>query len=184
MRRRRRGDPSLEAICPIDPNAVMELWLGPSHNGSLFRDREELAQAWGLARDYMLKTFGRPGRRPLAWWAFEATVPYPGYDRETSTLYEAGALDAEERATLERRWRAEFESTFNPDFFVAVGQDEFLEGSPARRVHFAWADIPRSLVKAWTAERKRRARAIRGLASTSDSVERKSPRAGPPRASS
>jgi hypothetical protein len=164
MRRRRRGDPSLEAICPIDPNAAMELWLGPSHNGSLFRDREELAQAWGLARDYMLKTFGRPGRRPRAWWAFEATIPYPGYDRELSTLYEAGALDTEERAALERGWRAEFESAFDPDFFVAVSPNEILEGPPARRVQFASVDIPRSLVKKWTAERKRQDKTIRKLA--------------------
>jgi hypothetical protein len=162
----------------------MELWLGPSHNGSLFRDREELAQAWELARDYMLKTFGRPGRRPLAWWAFEATVPYPGYDRETSVLYEIGALDADERAALERRWRVEFESAFDPDFFVAVSPSEILEGPPARRVQFASVDIPRSLVKAWTAKRKRRARAIRGLAPTSDVSEGKSPRSGSSRASS
>jgi hypothetical protein len=60
-------------------------------------------------------------RRPAAWWQFEATFPYPGYDHEQSTLYEAGVLGEEERAELVAAWREEFETAQAPDFgFVSA----------------------------------------------------------------
>jgi hypothetical protein len=154
--RYRRHDPSPDA--PIDPNEVMELWLGPSHNGSLFRDREELQRAWELARDYMLKTFGQPGRRPRAFYAFEWDGPPPPYDRERSTLWRAGALDPAEKAVIEREWRREFEQAFEEDFSVAITPDEILAGVAARRAHWDWADIPDELLTQWQAERRQRRR--------------------------
>ena len=83
---------------------VQELWLGPSpRRGSLFRTREELRAAWDRGRDYVMATWGRNGRRPQAWWEFEAPalgLRWPGVDRERRVLYEAGVLGAEEIAQL------------------------------------------------------------------------------------
>ena len=58
------------------------------------------ATAWARNRDRLLAGY-RHGRRPMAWWQFEAgDLRYPGYDREQSTLYRAGLLGEEERAEL------------------------------------------------------------------------------------
>jgi len=81
----------------------------------------------------------------MGWWEFETTIPYPGYDLERSILWRADVLTAEEKAELERGWRAEFD--------VAWGK-----GACARREHYEWADIPLELVEQWTAERRRRGR--------------------------
>ena len=35
----------------LNPNQMMELWLGPGPNGSLFGSREELKAAWETSRD-------------------------------------------------------------------------------------------------------------------------------------
>jgi hypothetical protein len=42
----------------------MELWLGPSHRGSLFASREDLQQAWLANRDRLMAVWGKHGRRP------------------------------------------------------------------------------------------------------------------------
>jgi hypothetical protein len=88
----------------LTPDQLQELWLGPSpRRGSLFRTREELRAAWDRGRDYVMATWGRNGRRPQAWWEFEAPalgLRWPGVDREHRVLYEAGVLGAEEIAQL------------------------------------------------------------------------------------
>src|SRR5262245_1925531 len=51
---------------------MQELWLGPGQNGSLFKSREELVQAWEQHRAEIMRLWGSHGRRPMGWWEFEA----------------------------------------------------------------------------------------------------------------
>jgi hypothetical protein len=77
--------------------------------------------------------------------------PIPGYDRERSTLYQAGLLGEDERRELMAYWRQEFDRASGADFFCCVGGKN-LHGAAARREHFRWADIPPPLVAAWGAQ--------------------------------
>ena len=87
----------------------------------------------------------------------------PGCDRERSTLHAGGLLGEEEKAVLEAEWREDFERGYDPDFALSLGPDEHLTGAAARGALYRWADIPRQLVRRWTAERKRAAQTIRKL---------------------
>ena len=141
----------------------MELQYGPNPTqGSLFSTREGLESAWVACRDELLER-ANPGRRPAIWWELEASglgLEWPGYFNERSYLYKAGVLSAEEKAELEREWKAEFEVAQKANFLLNDGSGEILMGDCARQAHYAWADIPRELVKRWTAAaRRRRARA-------------------------
>jgi hypothetical protein len=143
--------------CPIDLALALELWLGGG-DSSFFTDREELRQTWEVARAYMLKTFGRPGRRPMAWWEFDAGargLHYPGYDREIAYLWAAGVLDAEECAELEITWRREYERALETGFSLTVNPEVILTGARARRAHWQWAGIPHTLLEQWQSERRR-----------------------------
>ena len=71
---------------------------------------------WQRHRDRLMGLFGSHGRRPLAWWRYDSPIPYPGYDREQSTLYEAGLIEAAERDELVAEWRSEFERAQAPGF--------------------------------------------------------------------
>jgi hypothetical protein len=132
----------------------LELWLGPGRGGSLFGNKAQLQDAWRRNREVVMRLYACDGRRPQAWWAFEADEDYPGHDSERAWLYEHGCLGEDEKRELVRYWRQEFENAFDPDFFIAIRPDKFLNGASARREHFKWADIPKSLVDKWTAERK------------------------------
>ena len=155
----------------IRSDQLFELWLGPSHHGSLFRDEAELRAAWEKNRDLLMAQHAHGGRRPRGWWAFEAAdLRYPGYDRERSFLFERGLLADAERFELLDWWKAEFEWSYDPDFFYTERAGEILEGARARRAHYRWADIPRSLVETWAAARKRRGKTIRKLKSEADAV--------------
>jgi len=106
-----------------------------------------------------MEQHGSRGRRPWAWWRYEAgELRHPGYGRERSTLYEAGLLAEAELAELLAYWREQFDRACGPDFFHCEGPGIFLRGVAARRAHCRWADIPRALVAAWRAERRRSAR--------------------------
>jgi hypothetical protein len=143
----------------------MELWLGASHHGSAFRSREELHEAWLANRDRLMTLWAKHGKRPAGWWEFEAPFPRP-FEHEASALYEAELLTESESTELVARWRREFERAWRPGFFHCEGPGAFFHGTIARRKHYAWADIPRALVKEWTAQRRRRGRTIRKLATT------------------
>jgi hypothetical protein len=143
----------------------MELWLGPSHRGSLFASREDLQQAWLANRDRLMAVWGKHGRRPAAWWEFEAPFPRPS-GREQSSLYEAGLLTEEERVELVTWWRQQFERGYEPHFFYCEGPGRLFSGAVARRKHYAWADIPRALLRESTMQRRRRSRTIRELEAT------------------
>src|SRR5262249_37910161 len=51
-------------------------------------------------------------------------------------------------------WREELDRAHSPGLFHCAGPGKFLDRDAARRAHFAWANIPSSLVDAWTAERQ------------------------------
>jgi hypothetical protein len=140
----------------------MELWLGPSHHGSAFRSRTELHQAWLTHRDRVMAAHAKWGRRPMAWWEFEAPFPRPS-DRERSALFEAGLLGVEEREQLVAWWRRQFERAYEPLFFHCEGPGRYFSGAVGRRKHYRWADIPHELVKQWSGEYRRRGRTIRKL---------------------
>ena len=129
----------------------MTLLYGPDPRWDAFRSEEEYRDAWERNRDRILAAY-RHGRRPMAWWTFEAPIKFPGYEHQQSALFEAGLLGEEEAATLVSEWREQFE-----------GPGRIFEGAPARKRHFRWADIPAPLVKRWTAQRRRRGRTVRKL---------------------
>ena len=125
-----------------------------------FDDEEAQREAWIRNRERILAGY-RHGRRPMAWWTFEAPIPFPGYERQQSVLFEAGLLGQNEAATLVSEWRRQFERAYEPGFFHCAGPGRIFEGASARRQHFAWAGIPRALLAQWTKERRRRTRVVR-----------------------
>jgi hypothetical protein len=133
----------------------MELWLGPSHRGSAFESETGRQWAWTQHRDRLMDIWGKHGKRPWAWWHYESGCAHPG-NHQTSTLYEMGILSDEERAELLAEWRRQFERAWRPGFFHCEGPGAFFHGEIARRKHFAWADIPRALLKEWRSQRRRR----------------------------
>src|SRR5215831_9251375 len=101
----------------LSSGQMMELQYGPSHGGSLFGSREELVGAWQRARERLLEQ-SNPGRRPAGFYEFEWDGRRPAYDVERSTLWRMGLLSADEKATLEREWKADFETAQADDFTV------------------------------------------------------------------
>ena len=103
--------------------------------------------------------FAMRGRRPVAWWQYDAPIPYPGQDLERSALYEAGLLGEQEREQLVTEWREEFERAQVPGFGFCAGLRPegrgalWLTDAEAREAHHVWADIPASLVEQWRAQR-------------------------------
>jgi hypothetical protein len=142
-----------------DAAAAMELWLGAPAGGSQFVDREELEEAWTRLRDVVMSEYAKGGRRPMGWWQFDAP-PGLRYDdaHERSLLYEANVIVGEERRELERYWKEEFAEAFRRH-----GGDR-----RARYRHFRDVDLPASLRKRFSAERKRAARTIHKLTATKE----------------
>src|SRR5262245_33126190 len=92
--------------CGLTYSELQELWLGPC-NGSVFTSTEELRDAWARGRAVVMRLWGSHGRRPQAWWCFEAPdlgLKWPGYDHEQSYLYEHNVLSEAEQVELEREW--------------------------------------------------------------------------------
>lgn len=149
LRRRVRGE--------LNSDQEMALWLGVGRNGSFpFADEDEAAELWVRHKPRIMEAHARNGRRPYAWWVYEAEtlgLDYPGYETEASYLYEHGQLGAEETASEVAYWREQFERCHEPGFGYCSGPGEWLHGREAREAHMAWADIPRSLVEKWTRER-------------------------------
>jgi hypothetical protein len=129
--------------CGLSYDELQELWLGPTHDGSVFNDEQELRDAWIRGRDVVMRLWATNGRRPQAWWhlgdAASLGLAWPGHDREQSYLFEAGVLSESECAELVRSWRREFDRGHKP-------------------AHLNWAGVPQSLRQQWQAERKHRGR--------------------------
>jgi hypothetical protein len=145
-----------EALGVLDPAELQELQLGPSpHLGSRFRTREELRAAWEASREELLRR-AQPGRRPQAYYEFEWEGARPPYDLERSTLWRLGLVSEAERTVLETEWREEFDRAQAPGF-VEYENSGIVTGARARRLYYAWADIPRELQRRW--RRRQRAAA-------------------------
>jgi len=149
-----------EARGELGPGEKMELIYGPSPAmGSCFDSREALEAAWTAARGELLGR-ANPGRRPQAFYEFEWPDPHrPPYAEERSTLWYRGLLVEAERLALEIEWKAAFREAQAPDFTLNDGSGELLKGDCARAAHYRHHDIPRELVRRWTAAARRRARA-------------------------
>lgn len=131
------------------------LWLGVGRNGFPFEDEEEAREAWERHKARIMASYAKGGRRPQAWWVYDAPEGLEfDYDTERSTLFEAGLLEVEEAAVLIAFWREQFDRCHAPDFTYCGGPGQFLKGREATRAHLAWADVPASLVKKWSAERR------------------------------
>jgi hypothetical protein len=119
----------------------MAFWLGegPLDNPQPFASPAARKAAWLRHRHRLIGTLpSSPGRRPLAYWQYDAPIRWPGYDGERSALYEAGLLGEEEKAALEAEWRREF---------------DFAQRLPAgdrRFQHYVDVDIPEELARRWT----------------------------------
>ena len=112
----------------------MDLWLGagPLYDPQPFASAEARRAAWLRHRDCLLRRLpSSPGRRPAGWWAYEAPLRWPGYDREQSTLYLAGLLGDEEKVELEAEWRRHFERSQVPGFTFCSGPGEHAHGATA-----------------------------------------------------
>ena len=143
LRRRVRGE--------LNSDQEMALWLGVGRNGSFpFEDGDEAHELWDRHRARLMDMFATHGRRPMAWWRYDAPKGIQfDYDTERSTLYEAGQLSEPEAAALIAYWREEFERAQAPGFGYCAGPGKWLTGQAAREAHHAWADIPASLVERW-----------------------------------
>jgi hypothetical protein len=141
----------------------MELWLGPGHQGSSFESDEHRRAMWFRHREKLMGWWGKGGKRPMAWWAYEAPekgLRYPGSAYERSVLWEtSGVLTEAERTGLEAEWRRQWDRCWDdPHFFHCAGPDKNFTGDEARVRHLVWADVPPELVYRWLGERERRGR--------------------------
>lgn len=129
----------------ITSTQEMELWLGPSPRlGSLFSDDEARRRAWMEHRDRLMTLFACNGRRPVAWWKYESLIPWPGFNRERSTLWAANLLGAAEARELEQGWRQAFDRSLEPGFSF---QGE--TGWEAHLRFLIWHDVPPELAEQW-----------------------------------
>jgi hypothetical protein len=129
-----------------------------------FQDDDARREAWMRHRGWILARYRR-GRRPEAWWDYEAPIPRPDvYEYEKAALWEANLLTPEERVELEAEWREDFEAAQAPDFWLCTAPGEQLTGAAARHAHYRDRGIPRELVQRWTTARRRRDRVVHKLA--------------------
>jgi hypothetical protein len=147
---------------------LQELWLGANPTtGSCFRTREELVAAWTAGRAVVMRLWGSGGRRPKGWWEFDAgDLRHPGFNHERSVLWRANKLSPGEKEGLEAEWKMEFKRAQAPDFSINDGSGEMLRGDCARAAHYAHHDIPRELVRKWSAAQRRRERRAAALEET------------------
>src|SRR4051794_33521765 len=98
MRRSRRRRPPFDRIdLQIGPAKVHFSALGTSREPQLMRALEVF---WRIHRDDLLADWETsfPGRRPWAWWAFDAREPMPAADEqaERRRLAELGEFESNE----------------------------------------------------------------------------------------
>jgi hypothetical protein len=129
-----------------------QLAWGTSHRfGPLFSNDEQAREAWFLNRERLMRLFAFGGRRPLAWWKFEAKIPWPGFNRERSTLWEANLLGATERRQLEHDWHSEFVQSLAPNFTFRERDGHYLHGHEAHIANLVFHDVPAALAEQWAA---------------------------------
>jgi hypothetical protein len=140
---------------------IWSLTCGDSVFPGEFDSDEDRRAAWERHRDELL-TESR-GRRPAAWWDYDAEIERPkDRDLETPVLYDAGLLSEAEIAELMPQWREHYDKAQEPGFEYCIGTakpgDTFaswIKGPAAKRAHYRWAGIPREIIKRFNAERKK-----------------------------
>jgi hypothetical protein len=131
----------------------MELAIGVGNLGSVFSSEEERRQAWLMAKHELLAR-AQPGKRPWAWWRYEAPGLGLKYDcsHERSVLWRAGLLSETERAALEVEWLDEWGRCTQRNFMISRPfPDEPITGEAAKRRHLEWCDCPAELAEMWDA---------------------------------
>jgi hypothetical protein len=134
----------------------------PDHLPPAFPNDDEPRAAWFQHRDMIMPHWQR-GCRPLAWWQYEDHgLQRPPAAYQEATLYERGLLGNGERARLLRRWRESFDEAQADDFAYCIGSkpgqtfSTWLHGDEARQAHYAWAGIPRELIRRWERQRRKK----------------------------
>ena len=149
----------------------MSLEFGELSHRRGFPNKGARRAAWFAHRDELLRHC-RWGQRPAGFWDYECPVSRPrDSDYRQATLYENGLLSETEVTELTALWRADFEKAQAPGFAYCIGHakpgDTFaswLHGEAAKKAHYKWAGIPKSLLRKWMAARKRQGKRIRELA--------------------
>jgi hypothetical protein len=141
----------------------LSLEYGEAHHRPGFGDDAKRRAAWLRHRQWMLARC-RDGRRPAAYWDYEAPIPEPDdCSYRQAALWTAGLLTLEERQQLQATWRAAFEEAQARDFCVVVAPGELLKGEAARRAWYQNYGIPRQLLRRWTQAHRRADKTIRKL---------------------
>jgi hypothetical protein len=141
---------------------LLALTVGPKYD-SADPDGERWRPLWESHQQEVMTRFSGPGRRPWAWWRFDAPEPRNDELTESYQLANLDELTDAEIKILTPEWRRHFDRSFDPDFFYCRGPDDFLEGEEAREALYAWAGIPRAILDQWTTKRERQAKVIRKL---------------------
>jgi hypothetical protein len=115
--------------------------------GPTVQDEDEARRLWVQNRARFMQLFAHGGRRPMAWWRFEAPFKYPGFHLERSTLWAAGLLEPAEARELEASWREEFNRSLAPDFTFGD-----LTGRAAHIAALVFHDVPAALAERLAAE--------------------------------
>jgi hypothetical protein len=159
---------------PLSPEQDMSLRYGELASRPGFANTEQRKAAWFYHRDRLLMHCNG-GQRPAGWWEFESPIPYPGRDYGEAALWENGLLTSTEVTELTARWRRDFERAQDPGFTYCVGFAKpgdtvatWIQGKAARKALYRWSGIPKALLRKWTAERRRRSKAIRQLVETAE----------------
>jgi hypothetical protein len=111
-------------------------------------------ERWCRHRETLM-TWARIGTRHPGWWVYERNLQPPeDHNHETELLMAMGELSAAELSELVSAWREDYDRAQEPGFAYCTGH-HWLEGVEAKRAHYAWAGIPKLLLKQWEAERRR-----------------------------
>jgi hypothetical protein len=141
--------------------SLHERWsLTVGDYGDVFASDDERRAAWQRHRDELLAE-SRAGRRPAAWWDYDAEIARPnGDDCQEPALYKAGLLSESELAELMPWWREQYDEAYELSFEFCTGQDEqrqavWLKGAAAKRAQYKWAGIPPEIIKRWNSRRRK-----------------------------
>jgi len=135
---------------------MMELWLGPSHiSGSSFESDEHRRETWFRFRDQVMRLWGKNGKRPMAWWLYEAAEW--GYRRGIRASRMNGAF-CTSSATLSARRNAPSWSSGGASNSIRHGRrvfrisrkDEFSPATlPANCIGYGRICRPRCSISLW-----------------------------------
>jgi hypothetical protein len=105
-------DPRAPARAPDELTIEQENFLryGPCDGcDDAFPDEEAVLEAWQAHRERILAQY-HFARRPWGWRAIDhPRLRWKGLEQERAILWRADMLTVEERTTLERQWRKDFD---------------------------------------------------------------------------